>query len=746
MFLLMTLVCCSLQLEGAVLTDVDNRGTAAQDTFSLSGNWQLFVDDYLVEQKDNSVRRTYHAFEKHARNPVIIADKPWEGKMAYLFGTVMPKVVGHGYRMWYQSWNGEYVNLYATSEDGIHWDKPELGIVNYNGTTNNNIFFRATGEDALPQVIYSPWEVDTTKRYKFLLYEYGRTPPSFTESGFLGAYSADGIRWTLSENNPVLRDRGDVGSFVWDGHMKRYSGYTKIFVPVRGFNRRCVGYTATTDFEHWPSAQLILVPDETDDHWVEERNQRTEFYGLTAFPYESGYIGFLWIFKVTDGDNDGPIYCELVSSRDGINWVRQEVQGGSRAAILPLGTSGTWDAGMVFTPSYPIVEGGQIKLWYGGSNVTHKILDSTAYCSIGLATLRKDGFASLSTNEVGGSVMTKPLKNMAGHLFLNVNASKGSVKVELLSADGKVIPGYSQYDCNEITGDNVAVMVKWGDEVTLPKTYSALKLRIILQNASVYSFNAGPNVDVVDAVAVERLLLDFAQYNEGHTSQDYRMFGDVYAADDVYNDGKKAIKAMRFESSDTLLDGNKMELLKTDYLGPVFTLAAVIKSDQDIVSRLFSNYRGVGDITSGELIFDFDPSGISIPGLRFIVNGQTVLSDPIKFDDGKYHSLAATYDHGKVTLYLDGVEVGSKLTKLGATHLNVDNTALTYFDEPHALPEVGIQLGSNLCLGGDLGGRFLAYRTETIPPAGPNFSGYMYKACVVREVLSPAALQQLLGD
>src|SRR5690606_9426688 len=146
----------------------------------------------------------------------------------------------------------------------------------------------------------------------------------------------------------------------------RYMGYPKVFAPVRGFNRRCIGFTATQDFENWPSAQLILEPDAADDYWVTETYHRTEFYGLTAFPYESGYIGFLWIFHITDGKNDGPIFCELVSSRDGVNWIRQEVSQGKRQPILPVGPKGSWDRGMVFTTNHPLVENNQVKLWYGG--------------------------------------------------------------------------------------------------------------------------------------------------------------------------------------------------------------------------------------------------------------------------------------------------------------------------------------------------------------------------------------------
>ena len=479
--------------------------TIQQGFNNLTGPWQLLVDDYLIDKKEN-ITRIYHPFTKDKRNPVLVADKPWEGRISYVYGTVLPDENGKGYRLWYQSWTGEYVNLYATSRDGLNWEKPELGIVDFKGSKANNIFFRRTKEDHLPQVIYTPWEKDPGRRYKLLNYDYGRTKPDHLVSGFYGAYSADGIHWKDVAHNPVLKDPGDVGNFVWDSHTRRYIGYPKIFAIVRGYNRRSVGFTATTDFENWPSTQLILTPDEADDRWVTLKDQRTEFYGLTAFPYESAYIGFLWIFRITDGKNDGPIYCELVSSRDGINWVRQEVLNGDRIPILPTGPEGTWDQGMVFTTNHPLVEKNIVRLWYGGSNVTHDPPDNNSTKSgIGLATLRKDGFASLDAAGTVGIITTKPLKNLHGTLYLNTNAATGSIKAEVLTEDGKVLPGYGSNECETICSDGTEIKVIWQHRKLLPESAMALRLKFILQNAALYSFRGGEGVDLAHPVsAVEK--------------------------------------------------------------------------------------------------------------------------------------------------------------------------------------------------------------------------------------------------
>jgi len=44
----------------------------------LTGPWQLFVDDYLVEEK-TSVVRTYHPFKKYPGNPVLLPTNGGKG-------------------------------------------------------------------------------------------------------------------------------------------------------------------------------------------------------------------------------------------------------------------------------------------------------------------------------------------------------------------------------------------------------------------------------------------------------------------------------------------------------------------------------------------------------------------------------------------------------------------------------------------------------------------------------------------
>src|SRR5439155_17947254 len=418
--------------------------------------------------------------------------------------SVLPSEDGRQYRMWYHASAGEYRNLYATSLDGIHWEKPNLGLVEFEGSRANNILFRRTREDHMPQVIATPWETDPARRYKLVNYDYGRTKPDHVVSGFWGATSPDGIHWTPVPANPILTDPGDVGHFVWDPHTRQYLGYPKTFAPVRGHRRRAVGFTSTRDFEAFPPAELILAPDVFDDRWVTADRQHTDFYGLSAFPYQAGYIGFLWVFRITDGRNDGPIYAELVSSRDGIRWIRQE---GERPAILAPGAAGSWDSGMIFTATQPLVEGDRIKLYYGGFDVTHSVKGGKA--AIGLATLRKDGFASLDAGGEEATVLTRPLRNARGSLAVNADVSAGgALRVEVLDTAGGVAPGYGRDDCDPLSGRGVEQPVTWRDRRELPAGSAPIRLRFLLRRSALYAFNAGPEL-APDPAPVRSLAIDF---------------------------------------------------------------------------------------------------------------------------------------------------------------------------------------------------------------------------------------------
>ncbi|HNT34025.1 MAG TPA: hypothetical protein PKH07_03415 [bacterium] len=500
----MTLLRFSLCLSLGVCLwmGVSTRAEAQRSLNDLTGAWQLFVDDYLVESSTN-VKRVYHAFEKHAGNPVMKADKPWEGRNIYVYGTVLPEESGKGYRMWYhglpeKKGDDPYRLLYATSKDGVSWEKPSLGIIEYEGSKDNNIYIRRNPRDHIQSVIHTPWESSPQRQYMMM---------NWSSDGYYLTWSPDGIHWTDVPNNPVLTKGGDVGNFCWDPRTKQYCGYVKLGSVVRDLKRRSVGFTSTSDPLQWPDPELIIEPDEIDDRWATPP-ARTQFYGFCAFPYETMYLGFLWLYRSyptpadPEGYMDGVIYVELASSRDGKHWDRiAPAEDGLRPAILPLGAEGTWDSGMICTTNHPLVESNQIKLYYGGTLGTHYSASKDWVSAIGLATMRKDGFASLDAKGAIGVVTTKSLVGYAGKLYANFRSHSpaGCLRVEVLDEEGATVPGYGLADCVALTGDCPNSTVRWNGSSSLPATTSPIRLRFHVSDGSLYSFMAGSEVRLAEA-------------------------------------------------------------------------------------------------------------------------------------------------------------------------------------------------------------------------------------------------------
>jgi hypothetical protein len=112
---------------------------------------------------------------------------------------------------------------------------------------------------------------------------------------------------------------------------------------------------------------------------------------------------------------------------------------------------------------------------------------STTY--IERLTLRLDGFAALHGHYHGGEMVTKAFKFAGSKLSLNFETSAaGAVQVEVQSASGAPIPGYTLKDCKELVGDDLERTVAWGKEDLHQVAQQPIRLRFVLRDADVYSF------------------------------------------------------------------------------------------------------------------------------------------------------------------------------------------------------------------------------------------------------------------
>ncbi|MBN1146079.1 MAG: hypothetical protein JXA78_02395 [Anaerolineales bacterium] len=424
---------------------------------SLADGWYLMVDDGHIVQRD--VARLYHPFRKHPNNPILRADKPWEGKVVYMYGAVLP-----GYRMWYSTYNKDWgvkQVLYAESRDGLNWRKPDL-----DGAGRNVMF---GGQNAnLVSVIHTPLEPD--RPFKLMVYQNG---------AFQGYWSEDGVQAQAYPGNPLFYNGYDVAQFYWDPNTNRYGGTAKEITPVRGVQRRVVRFINSLNFTDWSVLPEKLEPDLLDDQL--SAGLYPHFYGLPVFPSGEQYLGLLWVLKARDPEGlYGRLSIQLVSSHDGVAWIREE---GERPPILDTGPPGAWDGGQVYTAMQPIKVGDELWLYYSGCDLEHGSSLAATTCSIGLATAPYNRLASLTGS---GSALTDYLSPPYSRLRLNYEGRQGSIRVEL-SRFGEIIPGYEAENCLPLSGNSLDQIVAWNGQTGLPG--GPFQIKFYLQNSALYAFS-----------------------------------------------------------------------------------------------------------------------------------------------------------------------------------------------------------------------------------------------------------------
>ncbi len=459
--------------------------SAVDEVITLRDLPLLFADDSGVAFSKGVVR-TIHAAQT-APQPVLQPERPWEGLRLYVYGSVYFDQATSLYRLWYASANAV---LYATSKDGIHWDRPNLGIHSYKGSNQNNIIFHVGS----PSVLFDKSEKDPAKRYKMLGSRFKRKDDGKIDdevTGYYAAYSADGLNWNFYEKNPVL-PRHDTVTLSYDPRTGEYLAYHKIHSDWRGYNRRIVYLSRSKDMQNWSEPAIVFAPDETDDSWAKKKPERTEVYNMAVLPHASGFLGFPTIFKVTvvgrpdmakgQSPTDGPIDVQLVTSVDGEHWVRTT----PRMPVIALGKSGSFDAGAILgTTSTSVDVGNETWLFYTALTTTHGGAMPEKKLTIGRAAWRKHGFVSLDAED-RGSVITKPLLLKQSSLFLNADASDGEVRVEIQDLAGKALPGLSFKESVPLNTDSTRHPFSWQGGVEIPVN-NPIKISVKLTRAELYS-------------------------------------------------------------------------------------------------------------------------------------------------------------------------------------------------------------------------------------------------------------------
>lgn len=502
---------CLLSLAAVALSAMP---ATAGEAVSIGSDRQLFLDDALLDPAlTGNVTRTLNPPRSIRR--VLKPERPSEA-LGFIFycSVVDDGGVAKLFHGSYDAEKGKHFAL-ATSEDGLHWERPDLGLTEYQGDRRNNLLPLHAVEASVFLDPVAPPE----KRYRLL---YSRHWPDPATAGVYLASSPDGIRWTESDTRllPFVPDSQHCG--LWDPAVGKYVVYTRNWNPRRSIARVAVENIG----QPWPwdesvpphhiwgeekvptlSRELptVMAADDRDPPGVELYTNTVIRYPFApgvylSFPaaYQT-FRGPEWKDRALNG-NDGTFDVQFAASRDGISWTRW------REPWVAAGFHDGLDLRLVSMGQGMIRRGRDLHQYFVGWPHTHgrpvvwdgDLEDREEWLKRDLggiyrATTRVDGFVSLDAGFPGGSFTTKPLRFAGDRLRLNLHAAgSGGVKVALLDAEGAAIDGFSEDDCPWINADEIDHEVRWkGGPDVGALAGRPVRVRFTMRNARVFAFGFG---------------------------------------------------------------------------------------------------------------------------------------------------------------------------------------------------------------------------------------------------------------
>jgi hypothetical protein len=530
-------------------------------------HWQLFLDDHVPARSTGFDRVVHHP---RPMGVVIPSDRPWE--TAGVAPLLVDRREDGSFFAFYTAmwWDIDHAGIlpddfrqdrahhifhgiaYAESDDGIHWRKPSLSLVDApgavdwdrhapfpspNGVTRDNNL-------GVPFVVVADLRrfgnvSDPAKRYALRLAPDPAGPAgvgaswTYAPQGYFAAEIPDfrnDPEWPnkLVDSGGCFDPRRHLLHFWDDIHDEWVAieqGVTGHWLPSREVAR-----FASKDLVNWTS-RSVLYPDAGDVH---DQHYYDEPMSLTPFCAEDVVVGLLsWFHSDRTHPDGGPNLtptpehphvwpwcrkgtCEMriTLSRDGgITWDRTS----SSEAWIPHGTEeDSWDR-LVIGPMPPARVGDEdwfyIDVIDGDHLVIRNNVDQDSYYrdrvtkhQVGLYVQRHNRYVSLTARNQPEVLITRPITVTGDSLELNVDATRGEVRVGIAAAepaptfDGstpayaphllekRLLPGFTFDDCVPIRSNSIEQAVEFakGNMAALRGRDVHLLFRMV--NADLYGF------------------------------------------------------------------------------------------------------------------------------------------------------------------------------------------------------------------------------------------------------------------
>ena len=443
----------------------------------------LLLNDANVAATANMALRV-GTVTKHPENPLFVEENPWERRFDNLYGNIVFDPHRGLYQCWYSPFivahsahgmtlpqrlsspfeghaEQEMGVCYAQSRDGITWEKPNLGLVEYEGSERNNLVMRGVHGSG---IFRDDSEEDARRRYKALF------------QGLRVSFSPDGIDWSMPQRINCQLAGDTHNNAMWVPQLKKYVAFTRDWIKTdrelvgaasktnHGWCRR-VARIESSDFVNWSEPTVVI-----DAQCWEEQP-----YAMTVFPHGDAYLGLLVIHdQISDR-----AWTELAYSDDTLTW--QRIDAGN-ALIGCSDTELDYDYGCVYACAGPVVLDEEVRLYYGGSDWLH--FGWRNGC-LALATLRADGFAGYSQvkQDQPGVLRTNLMDYGGEEIQLTADVMpQGSIVVKLLDHKDQVIAE------NSVNGSTTDGVVLPASSLAITPEMSRVRLEFTVVSAQLFSF------------------------------------------------------------------------------------------------------------------------------------------------------------------------------------------------------------------------------------------------------------------
>ena len=467
----MTMCCCItsvLVLLGVETIDVSVSACVSQRNQGAFADRQaytrhLVLDSRKIASKSN-VKLVLGKIKKHPANPLFGEEKPWEQRFDNFYGSIVYEEDRELYRLWWNPFiydpdegaeERENGLEYAFSKDGLRWIKPNLGLVEYEGSKNNNLVNRDSGHGH--GIFKDHHETDPTKRYKMIA----------RKNGVSVAYSADGLHW--SDWIRAFKAKADThNNAIWAPTLNKYVAISREFAGEGRHRRRVVARSESRGFfSGWSDVEIVM-----------DGGPKFQTYANAVFYHAGVYLGLVAIFDCSDGPTDNKAWTELAWSPDTRQWHR--ICAGT--PFIPNSTvEGDPDWGTAYACLNPLFrDTDEVRIYYGGGDGKHNRYRD-GYLM--LATIRKDRWAGYQASGAG-TIETTPVKCEGPNLYICADVKEGgSIRAEVIGVDG-----LSLNDCRPVDTDTSDGKITWLGKDLRAFTESRIKLRFKLNDATIYSF------------------------------------------------------------------------------------------------------------------------------------------------------------------------------------------------------------------------------------------------------------------